>query len=168
MRQANFIVGFNNWGKTTVINNLFGGQRFFIGYSYSIQGINGVTFAVQSQSNDDVGTKLINQIEARLTGNSFDLFACLCPTLEEGDGGNDARAILTNNVFAKFDQLNLFLLKYKYENHAELLIDEIRHFLRNIPKINIIVIDDDREMSDPSDRLSSQLVQIKKELARLY
>jgi hypothetical protein len=36
MKRAIFLVGFNNWGKTRTIYNLFRRSRFYVGSAYSI------------------------------------------------------------------------------------------------------------------------------------
>ena len=53
MKEAVFITGFNNWGKTTIIQELFNNrQRFYNGWSYQIPGVNS-DFTVETHSNDD-------------------------------------------------------------------------------------------------------------------
>ena len=57
MRRAFLIVGFNNWGKTTLVYDLFGKQRFLVGYGYRLQPDVGRCFTVESHSNDDTQIK---------------------------------------------------------------------------------------------------------------
>ena len=67
MRRAFLIVGFNNWGKTTLVYDLFGKRRFLVGYGYRLQPDVGRCFTVESHSNDDTGEqRYIDLIEKRV------------------------------------------------------------------------------------------------------
>lgn len=168
MRRANFIVGFNSWGKTTIINQLFGQFRFYYHLTYQLDGLNNpMRFVVQSQSNDDIGQLLIDRIKIRLNKTKKekpDIFATLCPSMEQY---NDFGQILQDNVFSDFEEINLFLLKYKWEHHAELMIDEIKNSLRGQRRINFITINADNGLP-LQQRTNAKLTQIRNELTNIY
>ncbi|HTI11726.1 MAG TPA: hypothetical protein VL832_24300, partial [Puia sp.] len=71
-------------------------------------------FIVQSQSNDDVGMKFIDIITARINRTQDrepDLFAALCPALEPR---YSMAEIFNSGIWAPFDELNFFILQYKW------------------------------------------------------
>jgi hypothetical protein len=142
MRRAILIVGFNNWGKTTRIVNLFRRNHFRYRTAYRINGID-TDFTVETRSNDDLNQKKYMQtIWNRLNKNRFDFFGALCPTRREIHRGkqiNDSRKIL-KQLCKKFDEVYLFYLRFKWDNHAELRIKEIKHYLRNINNLYHVVI----------------------------
>jgi hypothetical protein len=169
MRRANFIVGFNNWGKTTIVSELFNGQqKFYYAYSYRITGINApLGFMVQSQSNDDVGMNLVNQIAERINRTQpriSDLFAALCPSMEQGNNFID---VLLDPTFDIFDEFNFFLIKNKWEHHAELNTSKIIAACSHLrPNMRFHIID---EGNIPVvDRINVKLNQIKSILASIY
>src|ERR1041384_1801985 len=81
MRQAFFIVGFNNWGKTTIIRRLFGGRHnFSYGRQFSLQAIPSLDFTVETHSNDDlIGQRWITEITRKMQKYqpSYNFFAAL-------------------------------------------------------------------------------------------
>ena len=140
MRQAHLICGFSNWGKSRTIFDLFRPKkRFYYDRSYRLRQL-AVPMVVQSQSNDDVGINtLIWRINHRLNLTNAevptpDLIAAVCPTLE-------LPALLRDSAFDSFDQINLFLLRTKYDNLAQLRIPDIRQLVQADVRVNIIVID---------------------------
>ena len=166
IRRANFIVGFSNWGKTTLVNELFGRKRYYYDKTYRLAGIP-AQFVVQSQSNDDLGSAFVKRVEIRLTNTASlkpDLFAALCPAM---DHWNNYIEILQNDVFNDFDEFNLFLIKYKWEHHAELRIKDIENSCKHISGINCIVIDADQNLP-VQQRLAAKRDQVIRELALIY
>jgi len=166
--MANFIVGFNNWGKSTIIRELFGQKNFSKHITYKLRNtIVQTKFCVQSISNDDIGQNFINEITDRLDKTSKwqpDLFATLCPSMEVN---NNYQQILSNPIFNSFDQLNFFLLKYKWEHHAELITQNIISDLNGIANTVFFTIDSDA--SQPVDLRASQKVeQIREILNSIY
>ena len=67
MYKAIFIARFNNWGKTSIINDLYDKTIFQYGYHHPITGVNLKTrFIVDSHFNDDLGGEgWINRIQKR-------------------------------------------------------------------------------------------------------
>jgi hypothetical protein len=123
--KAIFLVGFNNWGKTTLIKALFNQSRFLYERTYNIPGINSL-FCVQSQSNDDVGELYQEQIERRfreIRPQDPDLFTTICPSLERRN--HFINDILTRPAMERFSELHFLFLRFKWDHHAELLIDNI-------------------------------------------
>ena len=166
MRRANFIVGFHSWGKSTIIKKLFEQQNFYYHLPYNIRDIP-VQFIVQSVSNDDIGKRIIEDISSRLNKTKekrLDIFATLCPSIEDD---NDFRQILQNRIFRDFGQFNLFLIRYKWDHHAELMIDNIKKSFKGLSKIKCIVIDADKGLS-MNRRLDAKVNQIRTQLNSIY
>lgn len=145
MRRAFLIVGFNNWGKTTLVYDLFGKQRFLVGYGYRLQPDVGRCFTVESHSNDDTGEqRYIDLIEKRVRAapaDAQDLISVLCPSREPG---NDACRILGSRAFQPFDEIHLLLLRYKWDLHAELRLEDITNYFQRFhdPRFHIHIIDE--------------------------
>jgi len=83
MRRAILLSGFNNWGKSTHIRNIFHHKRFRLGNEYQIQNIN-ASFIVECRSNDDLSEKpYIDAVNKRInnaSNSSADVFCAFCPT----------------------------------------------------------------------------------------
>ena len=100
MKQAVFITGFNNWGKTSIIQHLFDDRiRFFQEWDYRITGVN-ANFTVETHSNDDFwGQSWSDKVQERLDNESkpdLDLFTALCPTMHDN---NNFVELLSNAPF---------------------------------------------------------------------
>ncbi len=125
MRKAVFITGFNNWGKSTIIFDVFNRRCFLHHWWYEINGIN-ARFTVESHSNDDLwGNGSRDLIQLRVNNETeagLHLFAALCPTLHDT---NDFRQLLGSPPFDRYDELHVLLIEYKYELHLRLMIDNI-------------------------------------------
>lgn len=151
MRRAFLMVGFNNWGKTTLVYNLFDKRRFLVGYGYSIPQIPGQRFTVESHSNDDTGEqRYINLIYKRVRAappDAHDLVSVLCPSREPA---NDACRILASRAFQPFQEIHLLLLRYKWDLHAELRLNDIAQYfqLSCDRRLRIHLIDEGVEGSD--------------------
>jgi hypothetical protein len=171
MKQAVFITGFNNWGKTLIINELFHNRiRFYHGRTYQINNVNFNTqFTVETHSNDDLwGQSWIDNLQNRIN-NSPDagknLFTALCPTMHDNNNFID---LLSNQLFADYDNLYVFLIEYKFEHHAKLITDNIISAGENIPNVNYIVINADHGLMDDSERWNAKLGQIRQELNNIF
>lgn len=169
MKQAVFITGFNNWGKTTIIQQLFNNRRkFFHGKHYAINGVN-ANFTVETHSNDDYwGKSWISKVQERL-GNEIqpdlNLFTALCPTMHDTNNFVD---LLSNPPFTSYDKLHIFLIEYKWERHAKLIIDNIKNEGRNIPNVNFITIDADQNKITDDSRSNPNTRLILDELTRIF
>lgn len=176
MRRANFIVGFNNWGKTTLMFQLFGKERYAYHLTHPLSGINHTPgFMVQTLSNKYVGQTLVPEIERRLheTGHfnpAPDLFSALCPSTEprkKMDTHNNFIEILSDPIFKKFDEFNFFLLLNKWDHHARLNPDNIISTYNNLyPNSHFYIIDDTNV--DAAERLNYKVQQIQKTLKTIY
>ncbi|AYB29448.1 hypothetical protein [Chryseolinea soli] len=165
MKKAILITGFNNWGKTRIINhaNLFNGRNYKWGQTCRINGINS-EFIVENHSNDDyVGKNWIKQLQARIKeveknqhNENWNLFTALCPSLENN---NNFIHLLNDEMFADYEK-HLFLIKYKWENHAELIIKNIQSKLHLIPNASSYVIDQDANIANPDDRTDAKTLAI--------
>jgi len=88
MKRAVFVVGFNNWGKSTVIYELFGKKRFSFGKLHPLAtGMGTGKFTVESHSNDDLNLKnYLKLLKKRIKlspDKGQNLFTALCPTIEK-------------------------------------------------------------------------------------
>lgn len=88
----------------------------------------------------------------------------LCPSIEES---NDFVQLLKDPIFEQYDKLYIFLVKYKYDHHAELLLDNIKSYGKSIPKVEFVVIDADLGISDIRERHTVKMEQIIDELNKL-
>lgn len=168
MKRAILLTGFNNWGKTSHIYNLFGRSRFYMGATYDISGVN-ASFTVESHSNDDFGEdRFVEAVEKRIDqspSTARDIFCAFCPTREVH---NDSRRILQGKPFSSFGEIHLLLLKYKWDFHAELRIQEIRSYLSPIQNVQFYVIDADAHQTSDSARCQARDQQIVSYLKLLY
>jgi len=169
MKQAIFITGFNNWGKTSIIQHLFNDrQRYFYGSSYRIEGIN-ADFTVETHSNDDYGgigwlNLIINRL-SRENRDDLSLFTALCPTLQDE---NNFIELLNNQIFNDYQQLNVFLIENKWEHHATLNVNNIVNAGNGIRNINFININVDGNLETDEERWNAKIDQIIMELRRLF
>ena len=169
MRQAFFITGFNNWGKTTIIQELFDNKSFYQSKTYKISEIN-ADFTVETHSNDDfIGQKWVENIQKRIKkspDNGENLFTALCPSLESR---NNFLTLLTQPTFASYDKLHIFLVEFKWEHNAKLMIDNIiTSASEQLPNANFIRINTSQHLTDNSDKLKDKLLQIRKELNTIF
>ncbi|MBT1712031.1 hypothetical protein KK062_27570 [Fulvivirgaceae bacterium PWU5] len=175
MKKAVFITGFNNWGKTTIINhvNLFNRSWYAWGQLQSIPGVN-AHFVVENHSNDDyLGRLWLDRLKQRIwhvnnrprnSAIDWDLFTALCPSIELTNNFID----LLNDPFFDDYEKHIFLIKYKWEHHAELIIKNILPLLPQIPNTFHYVIDHDALIIDPDDRTIAKTVEIKRILQTIF
>ncbi|MEI6089385.1 MAG: hypothetical protein WCR42_02945 [bacterium] len=168
MKQAVFIGGFNKWGKTTIIFDLFGRYRFNYGQIYPISGLN-TKFTVETHSNDDFSEqKWLNLVQKRIDTSPDDgqnLFTTLCLTLHKDFNFVD---LLNNPPFSNYDKLHIFLIEYKYERHAKLMIDQIISDGQNLHNANFITINADQDFIIDSERRNAKLGQIREKLLEIF
>lgn len=166
MKRAILLTGYNNWGKTTHIYNMFGRTRFYKASTYSIPYVN-ASFAVESHSNDDDGEEgFIEKVEGRMAeAPQTDIFCAFCPTREQA---NDSRRILSGNLFSSFDEIHLLLLKYKWDFHAELRIKEIEAYLSTVSNVHFFTVDADAAHSSDTHRCQAREMEIVSYLQRVY
>jgi len=165
MRRAIMITGFNNWGKTTHIKYLFGRNNFFKAKTYSINGIR-ADFIVVPYSNDDItGERYIKFLKKYPDIRKKDLFGAFCPTREFK---NDSLRILTVSSLSYYDEVHLFYLKFKWDHHAELMIEEIKQYLQEVQNLRHFIINADNGMADNKDRFLARQSQIRDRLSQLY
>lgn len=169
MKQAVFITGFNNWGKTSLIQHFFNDRtRFFQGWHYRINGVN-ANFTVETHSNDDYwGQSWSDKVQERLDNEplpDLHLFSALCPTIHDN---NNFVNLLSNTPFNRYDGLHVFLIEYKWEHHAKLMIDNIMDAGRTIPNVNFITIDADQTRTTDQTRWDAKTRQILQELVRIF
>ncbi|MBS1559341.1 MAG: hypothetical protein JST69_11520 [Bacteroidetes bacterium] len=173
MKQAFFITGFNNWGKSTIIFDLFGKKKFLYGYLYRMNGVNfSDQFTVQSQSNDDLwGQEYVDKVNERIAAapvapeGGQNLFSALCPSIENT---NSFVQILTNPPFTNYDKLHILLIEYKWEHHAKLITKNIIQAGSQIVNANFIIINADQNFNIDGQRRNAKMSQIRSELNNIF
>lgn len=170
MRRLILITGFNNWGKSTHIVKLFGGQtRFSVGPYHPSDSSIKASFTVESHSNDDVSEKrfiaLIAKRLAKAPTGGTDLLCAFCPTR---GALNDSLRILKNKTFSVFGEIHVVLLQYKWDWHAELRIKEIKSHLSADSRVRFTIINDDVKHKADSDRRDARDDQIRTYLRLVY
>ncbi|TMP88212.1 hypothetical protein CWC05_01880 [Pseudoalteromonas ruthenica] len=129
MRKVFLLTGFNNWGKTTLIYDLFGKRRFLkhIPHVYS-----GKNFCVIPQSNDDLGEPgYIDAYKDRVNkalsnwGTPGYIFSAFCPTKEPT---NDSSRIISS-IYSG-DNVYIIPIVYKWCGHAKLILPKIEDYYK--------------------------------------
>lgn len=168
MQKAVFITGFNNWGKTRIIETLFNRRRFFHGWHYGIPGIN-ARFTVESHSNDDYwGWEWSKMVTKRLNNETepdLNLFTALCPTMHDNNRFTD---LLLQPPFDRYQELHVLLVEYKFEHHAKLIIDHILAAGAVVPNIHFTVINADATLTIDADRFDAKMAQIRQALRTIF
>lgn len=166
--EAVFITGFNNWGKTTIIQDLFSRQKFHHGWTYIPHGVNS-DFTVESHSNDDWwGQIWVERLRVRINNErkqNVNLLTALCPTMEID---NNFVQLLSNAPFTSYSRLHIFLIEYKWEHHAQLLLQNIINAGNSIPNANFITVNADINFANDLARREAKVNQIRQELARIF
>lgn len=136
MRKAFLVSGFNSWGKTTLLPDLFGTKAF---RKRVPQYFGTCPFLVIPKLNDDLGKKgYEDAFNERLqkfketNGKAKYIASAFCPTKEPS---NDSVDILHTRF--KRDQIEMILLEYKWCGHAKLLISEIKSFYASESNVTI-------------------------------
>jgi len=140
MKQKVFLItGFQNWGKSFIIKELFNNRKRF--YKNKLYKLCDKKFCVQSQSNDDWGENgYINAINSRLKklGSNLDyIISAFCPTKEPS---NDSMRII-QKLYQNAD-IYLITLEYKWCLHAQLNINEITSYYSSLGNLQIININE--------------------------
>jgi hypothetical protein len=175
MKQAILITGFQNWGKTTIINhqNLFNRTGYGWGKLFDIAGVN-AKFVVENHSNDDyLGSRWLDRLNQRIDHViedrrndevNWNLFTAMCPSIEID---NNFVALLNNPFFANYEK-HIFFIKYKWEPHAELILKNIIPLLAHIPSCHHYIIDQDALIVNVNDRTIAKTVEIKRILQTIF
>ena len=142
--------------------------RFFQEWDYRITGVN-ANFTVETHSNDDFwGQSWSDKVQERLDNESkpdLDLFTALCPTMHDN---NNFVELLSNAPFTSYHKLHIFLIEYKWEHHAKLIIDNIVNAGSRIPNVNFITINADQNQTTDDARWNAKTAQILQELTRIF
>lgn len=124
MTKVFLITGFNNWGKTTLLGDVFGTKVFRKGVAETFANL---PFLVIPQSNDDLGKRGYEreyreryQLYTSALGAPKYVAAAFCPTKEPR---NNSITIL-HSLFSGM-QIEMLLLEYKWCDQAKLLTSEI-------------------------------------------
>lgn len=175
MKKAILITGFNNWGKTFVINhgNLFNREKYYWGWTYQITGVNS-QFIVENHSNDDYeGRGWINRLQERVDyvinnpknpHHEWNLFTALCPSEESH---NNFISLLQSSFFDDYEK-HFFLLQNKWEHNAHLNVKNIQQKLNAIRNTTAYVVNHDTISMTPAQRLTAQTLFIKNQLQTIF
>ena len=128
MRKVFLFTGFNNWGKTTLLADVFGTKIFYKGVPEHFAGHD---FLVMPQSNDDLGKiryerEFLERLEIykATLGQPEYVAAAFCPTKERR---NNSIAIM-KTLFSGA-KIEMLLLEYKWCDQAKLILSEVdSHF----------------------------------------
>jgi calcineurin-like phosphoesterase family protein len=139
MRKVFLITGFNNWGKTTLISDLFGTKTFRKNIP---QYYSNCPFVVMPQSNDDLGKKgyekeffdRLTEFE-KVNGKAKYIVSAFCPTKEPK---NNSIEIL-RKIF-KNDKIEMLLLEHKWCGHAKLILPEVTQFYSTEKNVTVHAI----------------------------
>ncbi len=132
MQNIFFVLGFNNWGKSTIIRSLFPNVfRFDPRRPRRLIHHTDVRLFVQQASNDDLGIinylgTLTNLIRNASANNVSNVLTAICPSMEPD---NQFTRIFTDPAVRSFPKVHLIFLEFKWEGHAKLLIQEIKNTL---------------------------------------
>lgn len=136
MRKIFLITGFNNWGKTRILSDLFDVKAFRRDRLYPLAG---QQFMVMPMSNDDLGLngykreydKRLDELrKAGLRPNY--IASAFCPTREPQ---NFSIQIL-QDLYGT-DKIEMLLIEHKWCNHAKLQLTEIEQFYANERNLTI-------------------------------
>jgi len=132
LRTVILLSGFNNWGKTYLLSEYFGVDRFYAGNLYK-------GFWVLPGSNDDVGYKgYLKQYEKHLAAYAKKgqipprlIISAFCPTREP----NNESMKLIKALFSR-DKVFVIPIVHKWCGHARLDVESIRGYYG--PKIAVM------------------------------
>jgi ribosome biogenesis GTPase A len=160
MKKIFLLTGFSNWGKTTLIYELFRKKKFHSGKTYIIPNTDD-EFYVESTSNDDHrAIKFIQLISTKFTKETVECNNFICAFCPTNEPLNNSLEILNSKTFSNFDQKHVLLLKNKWDFHAQLNIDAIKSYLSPIPNIRFFVIDADQNSMTADKRLQTKKQQV--------
>ncbi|WP_130458241.1 hypothetical protein ACLSSQ_11325 [Azospira sp. APE16] len=150
MRKVFLLTGFQNWGKTYLIKQLFSRSRFHKGSTYSFGDHD---FLVLPQSNDDLGKdgyedayeKRIEELGKNGIEPKY-IFSAFCPTKEP----QNLSAKIINNLYAR-DNVIVIPIEYKWCEHARLQLPEISSYFSPLPNVSISPLSG----KDPSKKLAT-------------
>jgi len=155
MRKVFLITGFQNWGKTFLIQKMFKRTKYFYDKQYKYLGYN---FCVQSQSNDDLGKdgfeKIMNQRISALLKNGINpthICAAFCPTKEDKNLSDE----IIQNLFPN-DEVHIIAIEYKWCLHAKLQIKEIENYYSHLKNVKVYVLSE-KDQSKKSSALNELL-----------
>jgi hypothetical protein len=136
MRKVFLLTGFQNWGKTWLIGELFSRQRF---YKDALYDFAGCSFCVMPKSNDDFDKEgyeadykermdILNKsgIQPKY------IFSAFCPTKEDWNQSID----ILHNLYSQ-DQIILIPIEYKWCGHARLQLKEIEQYYSAVKNLRV-------------------------------
>lgn len=154
MKKVFFLIGFNNWGKSFTIQNIFS-YKSFCGkrQSYTIPDEN-IRIYVQHQSNDDISLVQILKNIYKAIQNKYDnILIAFCPTKEPKNQSIEIIHLLKKHNY----KIYFIFLLYKWDGHAKLLVDNIlKHFSNLVDEHK--VIDTEINQSDEHGKLRAEEV----------
>lgn len=147
MRKVFLFTGFNNWGKTTMLADVFSILAFRHHRLHQFRN-SGCSFLVIPKSNDDLGLrgyceeyhKRIHKLTKQKIAPAY-IASAFCPTKEkESRVKNGAKNFTSIDIIRELysqDEVHMLLLRHKWCGHAELIPQEIQSFYANVPNLTI-------------------------------
>lgn len=140
MSKVFLITGFQNWGKTFLIHEMFDGRvRYYYNKLYSYSGYD---FCVQSQSNDDLGKEGFERIMKERLGELGKsgikpgyICAAFCPTKEQNNLSDE----IIKNLFPE-DEVHVIAIENKWCLHGKLQVQHIKDFYADLKNVTVHVL----------------------------
>ena len=150
MRKVFLITGFNNWGKTRIIKDVFDKGSFRRDRLHKLPGTSH-EFMVQTNSNDDFHLRgycddyndRIKELKQQKRVPKY-IVSAFCPTKEyEARKKNGPKIFNSTDIISELyddDEVHILLLKYKWCNHAALRPDIIVDFYSLLKNVSVKTI----------------------------
>lgn len=153
MSKVFLITGFQNWGKTFLINKMFKRSKYYYKKLYPYHSVN---FCVQPQSNDDLGKNkfesIINKRLSELKKIGIEpthICTAFCPTKEDNNSSKE----IIKNIFSN-DEVYIIAIKYKWCLHAILEIEELKQYYSDLSNVRIHILSE-KDISKKQNELSN-------------
>lgn len=155
MSKVFLITGFQNWGKTFLIQSMFTKTRYLYDRQYKYLGFN---FCVQSQSNDDLGKNGFEKIMKKRLSSLLNIgiipthiCAAFCPTKEKNNRSDE----IIQNLFSN-DEVHVIALENKWCLHGKLQIIDIRNYYSHLKNVTVHVLSE-KDLSKKQNALDELL-----------
>jgi hypothetical protein len=131
-KKVFLITGFNNWGKTSIIQKIFDRKKFGKLEAYELPDSK-YKFVVQQNSNDDLNIAIFTGVVKEKLEANENLVCAFCPTTKSSNNSNNSKDFLVDTL-NEYDIYILYIV-HKWDNHASLNIEEIKKYYDGIPNI---------------------------------
>jgi hypothetical protein len=147
VRKVFLVTGFNNWGNTSLLFDMFGVRAFRKNRLHPFQ-TTGCDFLVLPKSNDDLhisGYVREYQDHMRIATksglNPSYIASAFCPTREQecwarGTPKNKTSIDLLRGLFSG-DEIHMLLIEFKWCDHARLRLAKVAQYYASEPNVTI-------------------------------